>query len=238
MVKLNARYPQRYTLKRSAWLNLVLVMGSVLMVLSANLAAEDEVSTQTFNSLALKPKALFQAQCASCHGDKAEGTVLAPSLAGQQSAYLERQLTHFKNGLRGEHSSDSYGAQMVAIAAGLESRAIAPLAAYLAELTAHQSATPTAASIAPADLRKGYTYYHSTCGGCHGGQAEGNPLLNAPRLDTLSTEYLHRQLDYFAKGVRGAHQQDRFGRQMAMMSKSLDQKTLADVITFIATQPQ
>jgi len=208
------------------------------MVLSANLGAEDEVSTSTTNSFTLQPKALFQAQCASCHGDQAEGTALAPSLAGQQSAYLERQLTHFKNGLRGEHTSDRYGAQMVAIAAGLESSAIAPLAAYLAKLTANQSTLPTTASTAGADLRKGYTYYHSTCGGCHGGQAEGNPLLNAPRLDTLSTEYLHRQLDYFAKGVRGAHKQDRFGRQMAMMSKSLDSKTLADVITFIATQPQ
>ncbi len=233
MAKLNAKLSLGDKVNQSAWRTLVLVpvlaLGGLLMVFSAHLVAAD-----TDGSIAVNPEAVFQSQCASCHGNTAKGTVLAPALAGQQSAYIQRQLMHFKNGLRGKHSTDSYGAQMLAIATALEAEAISQLAAYLSELDANKSSTTSAT----ADLRKGYTYYHSTCGGCHGGQAEGNSMLNAPRLNTLSAEYLHRQLDYFAKGVRGAHKEDRFGRQMAMMSKSLDAKTLADVIAFITTQPK
>ena len=174
----------------------------------------------------------FASQCASCHGDQAQGTALAPALAGQQQAYIQRQLQHFKAGLRGDDKRDLQGAQMKALASALDETAMAQLASYVAQLPTTQSDAQT-----PKDQRRGYTYYHSTCGGCHGGKAEGNALLNAPRLAGLSGEYLQRQMKHFASGVRGAHQQDRFGRQMAMMSKSLDAETLADVIAFITTQP-
>lgn len=177
-------------------------------------------------------EAQFASQCASCHGDRAQGTELAPALAGQQQAYVQRQLEHFKTGLRGGDDRDLQGAQMKALASGLDETAIEQLAAYVAQLPTTQSDAQVAT-----DQRRGYTYYHSTCGGCHGGQAEGNSLLNAPRLAGLSGEYLQRQMKHFSTGVRGTQKQDRFGRQMAMMSKSLDAETLADVIAFITTQP-
>ncbi|CAJ0822672.1 c-type cytochrome [Ralstonia flaminis] len=39
--------------------------------------------------------------CASCHGQHAEGQDTFPRLAGQHEAYLERQITHFRSGARG-----------------------------------------------------------------------------------------------------------------------------------------
>ena len=175
----------------------------------------------------------FKTQCASCHGGGAQGTAMAPALAGQQQAYVKRQLQHFKQGLRGADGRDVQGAQMKALVSMLDESAMEQLANYVSQLPAIQSQQVQQAK----DQRRGYTYYHSTCGGCHGGQAEGNVLLNAPRLAGLSGEYLHRQMKHFSTGVRGSHQQDRFGRQMAMMSKSLDAEILADVIAFITAQP-
>ncbi len=179
---------------------------------------------------------LFSTQCASCHGADAKGTALAPALAGQQSDYLTRQLRHFKSGLRGAHDQDRFGAQMVVISGSLDDSAMASVSAYVSQLpsTGDSSAKSTSVN---SNQRRGYTYYHSTCGGCHGGKAEGNPLLNAPKLTGLSVDYLERQIQHFATGIRGNHKQDRFGRQMAMMSKSLDKETLADVLAFIAAQP-
>ena len=55
--------------------------------------------------------------CAACHGARAEGNpgLGAPALAGQQVAYLQRQLLNFRSGLRGSHKDDIYGAQMRAV---------------------------------------------------------------------------------------------------------------------------
>jgi cytochrome c oxidase subunit 2 len=55
--------------------------------------------------------------CATCHGQKAEGNMAlhAPRLNMQQDWYLLRQLKNFKDGIRGKHPQDTYGAQMQAM---------------------------------------------------------------------------------------------------------------------------
>ncbi len=84
------------------------------------------------------------------------------------------------------------------------------------------------------DLKNGNNYYQSKCGACHGGQAEGNPGLNAPGLAWLDAAYLKHQFQNFQLGVRGTHPGDTYGRQMKMMSTSLPtDKDLDDVIAYI-----
>ncbi len=172
--------------------------------------------------------------CIACHGVQGEGNVAlnAPALAGQLSTYLERQLNNFNSGRRGSAPGDTFGAQMKPMAASLATeQAINDVAAYL-------SAMPvTVSAAAPSgDLRNGNNYYHANCGACHGGKAEGNARLNAPRLSGLDTAYLKRQYGNFQQGRRGSHPDDRFGRQMKMMSTSLPtEKDLDDVIAFIHT---
>jgi cytochrome c553 len=175
------------------------------------------------------------APCVACHGaDGAGNTALnSPSLGGQQAAYLERQLANFKSGLRGADSGDTYGMQMRGMAGTLaDEAAIADVVAYIATLPAAQSA-----GTVEHDKRNGENQYNAACGACHGARAEGNLALNAPRLAGLDAAYLKRQYENFAAGIRGAHPDDRYGKQMKMMSTMLStDKDIADVIGFILAQ--
>lgn len=176
------------------------------------------------------------AQCTSCHGSKAEGsaTVNAPAIAGQDAAYLERQLHNFRRDRRGTHKSDSPGARMRAVAATTlsDDAAVAKVAAYISALPKTLPAAP-----APGNLHNGNNLYHGKCGACHGGAAEGNAALKAPRLAGLDAAYIKRQFANFRDAVRGTDPQDIPGRQMAMMAKTLpSERDLDDVIAFIQQQ--
>ena len=173
------------------------------------------------------------ATCAACHGVRAEGNPAlgAPALAGQQVTYLQRQLLNFRSGLRGSHKDDTYGAQMRAASQVVlrDEKAIAAVATYIAALPR--------TDVKPAskfDARNGNNLYQGKCGACHGGQAEGNEALSAPRLAGLDAAYLKRQHRNFGKGLRGAQPQDRYGRQMALMATTLaSERDLDDVIGHI-----
>jgi cytochrome c oxidase subunit 2 len=56
--------------------------------------------------------------CAACHGAKGEGIAAtnAPRLKGMNDWYMARQLKNFRDGVRGGHPQDVYGAQMALIA--------------------------------------------------------------------------------------------------------------------------
>jgi cytochrome c553 len=173
------------------------------------------------------------ATCAACHGVRAEGNPAlgAPALAGQQAAYLQRQLLNFRSGLRGSHKDDTYGAQMRAASqvALRDEKTIAAVATYIAALPR--------TDVKPAgkfDARNGNNLYQGKCGACHGGQAEGNEALSAPRLAGLDAAYIKRQHRNFGKGLRGTQPQDRYGKQMALMATTLaSERELDDVIGYI-----
>lgn len=176
------------------------------------------------------------ATCTACHGENAGGNPAlgAPALAGQLAPYLTRQLHLFRDGLRGAAEGDSYGAQMRPFATGLaDDNAVQAVATYLAALP------PVAqAAIAAGDPRRGASLYNGNCGACHGGAAEGNAALNAPRLAGVDGAYLKRQFLGFKSGVRGGDSRDRLGRQMAMMANSLsDDAALDDVLSYIVGLP-
>lgn len=178
---------------------------------------------------------VLYASCITCHGAKGEGNaeLKAPALAGQDAAYLKRQLQHFKSGIRGSDAKDTLGAQMRGMAATLtDEQAIEDVSAYIAALTA-----VPATDEPQGDLRNGNNQYQAACGACHGGKAEGNPLLNSPRLNMLSAGYIKMQFQNFQQGIRGKHPDDRLGKQMAMMANSLPgDKDLVDVIAFMHAQ--
>jgi cytochrome c oxidase subunit 2 len=82
---------------------------------------------------AAKGKALY-ATCAGCHGASGEGiwTTSAPRLAHMSDWYLERQLKNFRQGIRGGHPQDFYGAQMAMLANSLkDEHAVANVTAYI-----------------------------------------------------------------------------------------------------------
>lgn len=176
------------------------------------------------------------AQCIACHGNKGEGnaTLNAPAIAGQDAAYIERQLRNFRNRRRGADQSDALGAQMQATATATlaDDDAVAKVAGYVASLPKTINATP-----APGNLHNGNNLYQGNCGACHGVTAEGNPTLKAPRLAGLDAAYIKRQFAHFRDGVRGTDPQDTPGRQMAMMAKTVPtERDLDDIIAFIHRQ--
>ena len=182
-------------------------------------------------SFAAEGAKLF-ATCVACHGSKGEGNpaLNAPAIAGQEAAYLERQMRNYRNDRRGVHKSDTFGAQMRAIAATLASDAeVSKIASYVAGLPKTVPATAK-----NGNLHNGNNLYQGKCGACHGTTAEGNASLNSPRLTGLDAAYIKRQFANFRNGVRGTHAQDLPGRQMAMMAKTLpSDRDLDDVIAFI-----
>jgi cytochrome c553 len=174
------------------------------------------------------------APCAACHGGAGEGNpaLQAPALAGQGSAYIQRQLANFRSGLRGGEASDAPGAQMRGMTATLSEADTPAVADWLAS-----QVSPVVAPAEGADLRNGNNQYHARCGACHGGRAEGNPGLNAPALAFLDTDYLQRQFANFLSGVRGSDPQDTYGRQMKMMAATMPaEKDINDVIAYMQAQ--
>jgi cytochrome c oxidase subunit 2 len=175
-------------------------------------------------------KALY-APCAACHGANGEGNMAlnAPGIAGQSESYLRRQLWEFKNGQRGNHEGDTAGAQMRPMAATLADRqAIADVSAYIASLPA----TVPPATVA-GDASNGQKLYISKCGACHGGDAWGNEALHTPRLTMLGDAYVLRQVMNFQEGMRGVDEQTEYGKQMAVMAKTVTAEELNDVAAFV-----
>ena len=173
------------------------------------------------------------AVCIACHGQNGEGNpaLNAPRLAGQASWYLGRQLHHFREGLRGSHEGDVFGAQMRAFASMLpDDGAIRNIAAYIESLPGAEHA-----STVTGNVDRGRRLY-ATCANCHGAAGEGIWSLNAPRLADMSDWYMVRQLQNFQHGVRGTHKADYYGWQMAAMADSLkDERSINDVVAYINT---
>ncbi|MCW8866079.1 MAG: cytochrome c [Colwellia sp.] len=174
---------------------------------------------------------LYQ-QCIACHGAKGEGVdaLKAPAIAGQDINYLTRQLEHFKNGTRGKAEQ---AIPMAAVAKILTKMDIEALATYIQAMAIVENANQ---SLIEGSLKNGSRYYQAKCGACHGGQAQGNKTFNAPRLSNQSSQYLLQQMQDFVAGKRGYEQNDKLGRQMAMMANTTKGQELIDILFYISQQ--
>lgn len=172
--------------------------------------------------------------CIACHGDKGQGNpaLNAPVIAGQSVDYLTRQLSNFATGKRGAHEKDMLGKQMVAFSQSVvNGTELTALVEYINKLP-----KPSLEKAIEGDMKNGSRYYQAKCGACHGGKAEGNPVFKAPRLSQQDIDYIRRQMSNFTEGVRGTHKEDKLGRQMAMMAKTVSGKELEDILFFISQQ--
>jgi cytochrome c oxidase subunit 2 len=178
-------------------------------------------------------KDIYQ-QCIACHGAEGQGNKLlnSPRLAGQYESYLIRQLSHFKNKLRGDKTEDVQGKQMQAIAMSLSEQQIKQVSTYLSSLP-----QPKIESSIQGDVKNGNRYYQAKCGACHAGQGQGNSQFNAPNIANQHAEYLNRQIMHFKTGVRGYDKKDKYGRQMVMMANIINDKDWHDILYFLSLQP-
>ena len=75
---------------------------------------------------------------------------------------------------------------------------------------------------------------YQVCAACHGQQGEGLQALNAPKIAGQEPWYLRRQLNAYKAGLRGAHEDDIYGQQMAPMAMTLaDDQAIMDVVAYI-----
>jgi cytochrome c oxidase subunit 2 len=172
--------------------------------------------------------------CVACHGENAEGNpeLLAPGLAGQSESYLTRQIWDFKNRRRGAEPEDTAGAQMLEMADTLaDGTAVADVAAYLASLPANKPPVTVTGN-----AENGQKLFTSKCGACHGGHGWGNEALFTPKLTVIGDSYIIRQVRNFQNGIRGAHPDATYGKQMALMAKVVSEEELNDIVAFLNDQ--
>jgi cytochrome c oxidase subunit 2 len=174
------------------------------------------------------------AVCSACHGANGEGNAAlnAPKLAGQEDWYIRQQIAYYKNGARGTHPDDVYGAQMAPMAGTIVNDQI------MNNITAYIDTLPDepAAETITGDLANGYDLYQGKCSVCHGDQGQGVWTTHAPRLAGMTDWYLARQLGNFKSGVRGTHPEDQLGYQMTHMVSALaDEEDINDVVAYINT---
>lgn len=173
------------------------------------------------------------AVCAACHGQQGEGlqALNAPKIAGQEAWYLRRQLESYKAGRRGVHEDDIFGRQMAPMAATLANdQAVENVIAHIQTFPDNPSPTTI-----DGDVMAGQKIYN-VCAYCHGGDAQGIQAINAPRMAGMTDWYLANQLKNFRSGVRGAHPQDFYGKQMGFMGRNLQtDQQIYDVIAYIGT---
>ena len=182
---------------------------------------------------AAKGKAAY-AVCTACHGANGAGnkTLNAPSIAGQESWYVERQLKNFKAGIRGANSKDTFGMQMRPMALTLsDDQAIADMAAYVSSMPENKSLENSVIG----DASAGKASY-MICQTCHGPKGGGNRALNAPKLTGLQDWYIVRQIKNFKSGIRGTKSGDIYGMQMRPMAMTLSSdEAIKNVAAYIAT---
>jgi cytochrome c553 len=155
--------------------------------------------------------------CGACHGALALGEqrLGAPSLVGQQEAYLLRQLRNFRSGLRGG-SGDDQARQMQQILETVSSES--DWKAVIAYVRSLPVKSPQ--SSLRGDVNAGRQIYE-TCSACHGSNAEGNEALDAPNLRSLPDWYIVDELQKFKAGARGAAPGDLPGARMRAVGATL-----------------
>ncbi len=89
----------------------------------------------------------------------------------------------------------------------------------------------------PGDPAAGKAHY-ATCSACHGADGAGNQAMNAPALAGLEGWYVERQMRYFQQGIRGAHEKDTYGQQMAPMARTVaSEQALRDLVAYVESLP-
>ena len=143
---------------------------------------------------------LFQASCASCHGDDGSGGELGPSLEGAGAAAADFQL---RTGRMPLADPSSQAVRKEPLFAPPE---IDALVAYVASLGSGPPIPEV--ELAAADLAAGQEIFQSNCAPCHGSTGNGGaagPGALAPSL------YGSTHLDIAEAVITGPGQMPRFG---------------------------
>lgn len=162
--------------------------------------------------------------CMSCHvADGSRGSPAYPILQGQHAAYIVKQLTEFKAGLR-------KNSIMNGMAAGLSPDDMRNIAAFYSGKTAKPgfAKDKTLVTLGEKIYRGGIADKQvPACAACHSPDGAGIPA-QYPRLGGQQEDYLTAQLNNFRSGARAN------SAQMTAIAARLSDKEIAAVADYIA----
>ena len=135
--------------------------------------------------------------CAACHGSDGNSAIPNwPKIAGQHTAYLERQLGLIKNGQRPIP-------EMAGIVATLSDQDLADISAYFSTQKIIPGLTDESLKTNGEQLyRAGNSETEiPACMSCHGPVGEGNPLSGYPSIAGQHATYTEKMLTGFRSGT-------------------------------------
>ena len=135
---------------------------------------------------------LFLANCATCHGLRAEGRANAPSLIGVGAAAVDFQVG------TGRMPLEQSGPQAPKGPLRLDKTQIGKLAAYVASL-APGPAIPSSDAVNPneGDASRGQLIFRTNCAMCHNAAGKGGALTRgkyAPNLTGVSSTHIYEAM--------------------------------------------
>jgi cytochrome c553 len=199
----NQAMASRRRWRHSFWLWMSVAIALIaLALMTRSAAAQTERGAEIIErALSAEPDKrhgakLYRQRCASCHGRRAHGSSdpVTPSLAGQLSLYLIKQLVDFSEGDRSEPEMH----RVIALKQLSTPQAIRDVSSYLNGLPG--TTRPEVGD--GKDLVAGKRYYDGLCAFCHGFKGEGNEQYATPSLQRQHYSYLLMQTRRLAAGHR------------------------------------
>ena len=145
------------------------------------------------------------AVCAACHGaDGNSATPMWPKLAGQNEAYLLKQLKEFKKGMETQGAQGRFEPSMAPMAAPLSETDMADLAAYFASQKVQYAGVKKEYVEVGQKLYRGGDVSRGVpaCTACHGPDGKGMGSAMFPAIGGQQIDYTINQLKAFRAGQR------------------------------------
>ncbi len=171
-----------------------LAVGAAFALLPAWAMAQAVAAPQPVSARATE---IVQGQCFICHGADGESSNPAfPRLAGQNAAYVARQLADYKSGKRKSTT-------MQPMVEALSAEDFQALGVFFTTRTTHihEVQDPELAQVGRFIYQRGNPWSGvASCATCHGANAHGTEAL--PRLAGQHAQYTENQLKSFNKRER------------------------------------
>ncbi len=165
--------------------------------------------------------------CVACHGTDGNSLVGSfPNIAGQNAAYLYKQLVEIQSGERS-------AVLMTGILDGMSEQYLADLSAFYASQPAATSAAdPELAALGESIYRAGIARKSvAACTACHSPTGQGNGLAAFPMLAGQWAEYTETQLRAFRSGERA---NDGDSQMMRLSAMDLSDQEIEAVASYLA----
>ncbi len=166
----------------------LLVTGGAYAAFSASTASA-EVDLQS-QQVITEGQKLFAANCATCHGQQAQGTEAGPSLIGVGSAAVDFQVG------TGRMPMQAQGPQAPEKPVQFTDEQVKALAAYVASLAPGPS-IPTADQLVNGNVANGGELFRINCAMCHNVAGAGGALTEgkyAPELKSVEAVHVYEAM--------------------------------------------